>query len=132
MPVRLDIGSPGFEQAFADLLGAKREMQEDVARAVADIIADTRARGDAALIDYTARFDRMQLTPATLRITADEVKAAVAAGCDGLFLETHPRPREAPSDGTNMLPLTRLGPLLREVVALRAALASPSEPILAP
>jgi 2-dehydro-3-deoxyphosphooctonate aldolase (KDO 8-P synthase) len=60
------------------------------------------------------------------------VKAAVAAGCDGLFLETHPRPREAPSDGTNMLPLTRLGPLLREVVALRAALASPSEPILAP
>jgi 2-dehydro-3-deoxyphosphooctonate aldolase (KDO 8-P synthase) len=60
------------------------------------------------------------------------VKAAVAAGCDGLFLETHPRPRQAPSDGTNMLPLSRLGPLLREVMALRAALASPSESILAP
>jgi 2-dehydro-3-deoxyphosphooctonate aldolase (KDO 8-P synthase) len=56
----------------------------------------------------------------------------VAAGCDGLFLETHPRPRQAPSDGTNMLPLSRLGPLLREVMALRAALASPSESILAP
>ncbi len=81
MPARLDMSSPGFEQAFVDLLGAKREMQEDVDRAVADIIADTRARGDAALIDYTARFDRMQLTPATLRITPAEVKTAVAA-CD--------------------------------------------------
>jgi 2-dehydro-3-deoxyphosphooctonate aldolase (KDO 8-P synthase) len=56
------------------------------------------------------------------------VKAAVAAGCDGLFLETHPRPRQAPSDGTNMLPLSRLGPLLREVLALRAALAQPGAP----
>jgi 2-dehydro-3-deoxyphosphooctonate aldolase (KDO 8-P synthase) len=51
------------------------------------------------------------------------VRAAVAAGCDGLFLETHPRPHAAPSDSTNMLPLTRLEPLLREVLALRAALA---------
>ena len=41
------------------------------------------------------------------------VLAAVAAGCDGLFLETHPRPATAPSDSTNMLPLDELEPLLR-------------------
>jgi 2-dehydro-3-deoxyphosphooctonate aldolase (KDO 8-P synthase) len=49
------------------------------------------------------------------------VLAAVAAGCDGLFLETHPRPRTAPSDRTNMLPLDRLGPLLERVLAVRTA-----------
>ncbi len=50
------------------------------------------------------------------------VLAAVAAGCDGLFLETHPRPALAPSDSTNMLPLTDLGPLLEKILAVRAAL----------
>jgi 2-dehydro-3-deoxyphosphooctonate aldolase (KDO 8-P synthase) len=50
------------------------------------------------------------------------VRAAVAAGCDGLFLETHPDPARAPSDATNMLPLARLPALLDEVLALRAAL----------
>jgi len=50
------------------------------------------------------------------------VLAASAAGCDGLFLETHPRPETAPSDSTNMLPLTRLEPLLKRVLAVRAAL----------
>ena len=49
--------------------------------------------------------------------------AAVAAGCDGLFLEVHPNPIEAPSDSTNMLPLSELEPLLERVVAIRAALA---------
>jgi len=51
------------------------------------------------------------------------VKAAVAAGCDGLFLETHPRPRTAPSDATNMLPLDELGHLMEEVLAVRAVVA---------
>jgi 2-dehydro-3-deoxyphosphooctonate aldolase (KDO 8-P synthase) len=57
-------------------------------------------------------------------------RAAVAAGCDGLFLETHPRPRQAPSDGSNMLALTELAPLIREALALRAALSSNSQPAL--
>jgi 2-dehydro-3-deoxyphosphooctonate aldolase (KDO 8-P synthase) len=52
------------------------------------------------------------------------VLAAVAAGCDGLFLETHPRPASAPSDATNMLPLHDLEPLLRRVLAVRGALGS--------
>ncbi|HEX7117199.1 MAG TPA: 3-deoxy-8-phosphooctulonate synthase [Longimicrobiales bacterium] len=49
------------------------------------------------------------------------VRAAVAAGADGLFLEVHPEPARAPSDGTNMLPLDRLRPLLEEVLAIREA-----------
>jgi 2-dehydro-3-deoxyphosphooctonate aldolase (KDO 8-P synthase) len=51
------------------------------------------------------------------------VRGAVAAGCDHLFLETHPTPASAPSDATNMLPLDRLEGLLRQVQALRAAVA---------
>lgn len=50
------------------------------------------------------------------------VHAAVAAGCDALFLETHPEPAKGLSDTTNMLPLDRLRPLVEEVLALRAAL----------
>lgn len=50
-------------------------------------------------------------------------RAAVAAGCDGLFLETHPEPARAPSDGSNMLPLDMLPGLISDVLALRAALA---------
>jgi 2-dehydro-3-deoxyphosphooctonate aldolase (KDO 8-P synthase) len=50
------------------------------------------------------------------------VRAAVAAGCDGLFLETHPEPARAPSDAATMLPLASVPQLLREVVAIRRAL----------
>ncbi len=50
------------------------------------------------------------------------VRAAVAAGADALFLETHPEPAKGLSDTTNMLPLDRLRPLVEEVLALRAAL----------
>lgn len=52
------------------------------------------------------------------------VRAAVAAGADALFLEVHPAPEQAPSDGTNMLRLERLRPLIEEVLALRAALGA--------
>lgn len=52
------------------------------------------------------------------------VRAAVAAGCDGLFLETHPEPMRAPSDGTNMLPLTALPALMRDVIAIRRVLSA--------
>jgi 2-dehydro-3-deoxyphosphooctonate aldolase (KDO 8-P synthase) len=51
------------------------------------------------------------------------VRAAVAAGCDGLFLETHPHPFTALSDSTNMLPLDGMEALLREVLAIRRSLA---------
>src|SRR5688572_28865714 len=51
------------------------------------------------------------------------VRAATAAGADGLFLETHPHPETAPSDSTNMLPLDRLRPLLLEVLAIREVIS---------
>lgn len=52
------------------------------------------------------------------------VRASVAAGCDGLFLEVHPNPGSAPSDSATMLPLDQLKPLLESVIAIRAAVAS--------
>jgi 2-dehydro-3-deoxyphosphooctonate aldolase (KDO 8-P synthase) len=48
----------------------------------------------------------------------------VAAGCDALFLEVHPRPQGAPSDGATMLPLDRLPALLDEVLRVRQALGA--------
>jgi 2-dehydro-3-deoxyphosphooctonate aldolase (KDO 8-P synthase) len=56
------------------------------------------------------------------------VLAAVAAGCDGLFLETHPHPATAPSDSTNMLPLGALPGLLEKVTAVRGAVALGNTP----
>lgn len=79
MPIRLDDSSAAFEREFRDLLSAKREVSEEVDRVVADIIATVRERGDAAVIDYTERFDQLALTPQTLRVSPDEVDAAVAA-----------------------------------------------------
>ena len=76
MPLRLDARRSGFDVDFVAFLSAKREMERDVDRAVADIIADVCARGDAALIDYTRRFDRVALTPGTLRVPAAEIGAA--------------------------------------------------------
>ncbi|MGF1609324.1 MAG: histidinol dehydrogenase [Kiloniellales bacterium] len=79
MPLRLDAREAGFEAAFAALLGAKREVQEDVSRVVGEIIAQVRAGGDAALIDLTERFDRVRLTPERLRVSAAEIADAEAA-----------------------------------------------------
>jgi histidinol dehydrogenase len=73
---RLDTGAPDFAARFEALLGAKREASADVNAAVAEILDGVRARGDAALIDYTARFDRQTLTPETLRISAEEISSA--------------------------------------------------------
>lgn len=50
-------------------------------------------------------------------------RAAVAVGVDGLFMEVHPDPENALSDGPNMVPLHRLEPLLEQLLALRAPLA---------
>ena len=78
MPVFLDASDRDFETAFAALLGAKREDSPDVDAIVADIIADVRARGDAAVIELTSKFDRLDLTPGTLRFSEEEVDAYCA------------------------------------------------------
>lgn len=82
MPRRLDARDPGFEAAFAELLSAKRETEADVNDTVAAILADVKARGDAAVLEHTARLDRLTLTPETMRVSADEVSDAVRA-CEG-------------------------------------------------
>lgn len=78
MPVFLSTQDADFEPRFAALLGMKREEAEDVDQTVAAIIARVRAEGDAALIDLTARFDRLDLTPATLAFSATEIEAECA------------------------------------------------------
>ncbi|MDM7933568.1 histidinol dehydrogenase [Tabrizicola sp.] len=78
MPVFLSSADPGFEAAFAALLGMKREEAEDVDQVVAHIIADVRARGDAAVLELTARFDRLELTPETLAFSKAEIAAEIA------------------------------------------------------
>jgi histidinol dehydrogenase len=78
MPVFLTTADAGFEAAFSALLGQKREEAEDVDQAVAAIIADVRARGDAALIELTSRFDRLTLTPASLVFSQSEIDAEIA------------------------------------------------------
>ncbi len=76
MPVFLDTRNAEFEDQFLTLLAAKREDSPDVDAVVADIIADVRKRGDAAVIELTARFDRLTLTPETLAISSDEIAQA--------------------------------------------------------
>jgi histidinol dehydrogenase len=78
MPVFLATTDADFEVRFAAVLGAKREEAEDVDATVAAIIADVRARGDAALIELTAGHDRMVLTPETLAFSPSEIEAEVA------------------------------------------------------
>ena len=61
------------------------------------------------------------------RFIAPLARAAVAAGADGLYVEAHPSPRDAPSDGANMLPLDRVGPLVERVLAVRSAASADLE-----
>ncbi|WP_336485770.1 histidinol dehydrogenase [Methylobacterium nigriterrae] len=79
--VRLDSTSPDFAQDFARLLTVKREISEDVDETVRGIIAGVQAGGDAALVDYTRRFDRLgdAFGAARLRVGEDEIAEALAA-----------------------------------------------------
>ena len=79
MPVRLATRDPGFEPAFRRLLEAKRESAADVDAVVATIIEDVARRGDAALIDYTNRFDGVDLPVSSLRIPRREIAERAAA-----------------------------------------------------
>jgi histidinol dehydrogenase len=78
MPQFLSTSDADFESRFADLLSAKREDSPDVDDAVAEIIADVRARGDTAVLDLTAKFDRMELTADRLRVSEAEIDAETA------------------------------------------------------
>jgi histidinol dehydrogenase len=86
MPLRLDRSSADFDQQFAGFLAAKREVSVDVERAARAIVDDVAARGDAALIEATRKFDRLDLDAARLRVSAAEIDAALKA-CDAATLD---------------------------------------------
>ena len=81
MPKRLQTSDPGFEQAFAAFLGEKREVSADVDAAVAKIVADVKAHGDATLVELSRRFDHVDFGKVTMRVSAHDVRAAFDA-CD--------------------------------------------------
>jgi len=76
MPQRLDTRDDAFESDFTALLGAKREEAADVREAVDAILADVRERGDEAVCALTEQYDRLALTPETMRVSEDELDAA--------------------------------------------------------
>jgi histidinol dehydrogenase len=81
MPLRLNTKESDFEAAFSKFLDANREASVDVDAAVAAILADVRARGDEAVLEYTERFDRLVLGADAMRITETEIQSAKAV-CD--------------------------------------------------
>ncbi len=86
MPLHLDSRSADFPERFRAFLAMKREVSAEVDAAARAIVEDVATRGDVALIEATAKFDRLTLDEAGLRITADEIDAAVKA-CDPVTLD---------------------------------------------
>ena len=86
MPVRLDHSSADFARQFQGFLGAKREVSADIEAATRAIVDDVAARGDAALIEATRKFDRLELDAGGLQVTPGEIDAAVKA-CDAKTLD---------------------------------------------
>ncbi|MER5173439.1 MULTISPECIES: histidinol dehydrogenase [Thioclava] len=78
MPHFLTTTAADFETRFTALMGMKREDSPDVDAAVGQIIADVRARGDAAVLELTAKFDRLELTPDSMRFSEAEIEAEIA------------------------------------------------------
>ncbi len=83
---RLSLADADCAVAFAELIAAKRDSDADVGEAAGKILADVKARGDVAVIDYTNKFDGLALTPQTLRISKEEI-AKAAATVDGETLD---------------------------------------------
>lgn len=79
MVTRLTTSDPKFSESLDAFLATRRVDDANVDAAVAAILADVKRRGDDAVIEYTARFDRLELTPATMRVSAAEIDAAEKA-----------------------------------------------------
>ncbi len=86
MPIRLDQRQPDFTERFSEFLSMKREVSADIDAAARAIVDDVKARGDAALIDATRKFDRLDVKASGLRIADAEVEAAVKS-CDTATLD---------------------------------------------
>jgi histidinol dehydrogenase len=82
MAAKLNAADADFEIGFKAVLGQKRETDADVSLIVADILKDVQDRGDQAVIDYTNKFDRLDLQSANdLAFSRAEIAAAKSA-CD--------------------------------------------------
>jgi histidinol dehydrogenase len=86
MPVRLDRSSADFTERFASFLATKREVSADIEAATRAIVDDVAARGDAALLEATRKFDRLDLDASGLRVSAAEIETALKA-CDSGTLD---------------------------------------------
>jgi histidinol dehydrogenase len=86
MPIRIDSRSADFAERFNAFLAMKREVSADIDAAARAIVEDVARRGDAALIEATRKYDRLEVDAKGLRITNAEIEAAVAA-CDGATLD---------------------------------------------
>jgi histidinol dehydrogenase len=81
----LETKSPDFAARFAAIVDDRREADSDVSAVVRTVIDDVRLRGDAALADYTQRFDQVDLSTSGVRVSAADVQAAIAR-CDAKAL----------------------------------------------
>jgi histidinol dehydrogenase len=81
MPIRIDSASADFAPRFKAFLATKREVSADIEAATRAIVDDVASRGDAALLEATAKFDRLKLDAAGLRVSTAEIDTAVKA-CD--------------------------------------------------
>lgn len=79
MAIWLEQASETFEQTFAAFLTTKREVSEDVNAVVRDIIDDVRKRGDEALAHYSLKFDGVDFSKVSMKVTAEEIDTAMAA-----------------------------------------------------
>ena len=79
MPIRLSAGDADFGERFAAFLDTKREASADVESAVRAIIADVAERGDRALIEYSKKFDRVDLAKLGMKVKSAEIDAALDA-----------------------------------------------------
>jgi len=86
LPLKLNSSDAGFEAAFTRLLHAKRDNEADVGDIAAGIIADVTARGDAAVLELTAKLDRVTLSVETMRLNEAEI-AEARSRCDADTLE---------------------------------------------
>ena len=86
MPIRLDHRQSDFTARFSEFLAMKREVSADIDAAARAIVNDVAKRGDAALIEATKKYDRLDVKADGLRIAASEIDAAVKA-CDASTLD---------------------------------------------
>lgn len=79
MAITLSQTDADFEQRFSAFLTTKREVSADVEAVVRDIIAQVRAEGDRALVDYTLKFDKADLNKLGIAVSSDDIAKAYAA-----------------------------------------------------